>query len=127
MPESPKLLATQSYGDGMRLIAIAAPKLSEEAVINQVAAELVQVADLDFKPKLVVDFTAVEYLASLFIGKLVALQKHVNESKGRVTFCCIRPSIMEIFKITRLDKVFAIYPDQKTAIKSFEGKLFGKN
>ncbi len=127
MVETSKNVMHQSYGDGLRLVAIAASHLREEAVINQVAADLTKLADLDFKPKMVVDFTAVEYMASLFIGKLVALQKHVNESKGRVVFCCFRPAILEIFKITQLDKVFALYPDQKQAVKSFEGKVFGKS
>lgn len=126
MVETSRYVMHQTYGSGLRIVPIAAPHLREEEVINHVAADLAKLSDAVARPMLVIDFTSVEYMASLFIGKLVAFQKRVIESKGRVVLCGIRPAIREIFKITQLDKVFAIYPDQQQAIKSFEGKVFGK-
>jgi anti-sigma B factor antagonist len=41
--------------------------------------------------------------------------------------CAISPNVMEVFKITRLNRVFEIYDDQDKAIKSFtkKGGWFG--
>ena len=99
----------------------------DEKNINKIAEDLFELSDSSAKPKMVLNFEKVEYLSSAVLGKLVALQKRVTGSKGTLHLCCIRESIQQVFKVTRLDKVLKIYPDQAKAVKAFKGLgLFGK-
>jgi anti-anti-sigma factor len=99
----------------------------DEKNINKIADELFELCDSSAKPKMVLNFEKVEYLSSAVLGKLVALQKRVSASKGNLHLCCIRESILQVFKVTRLDKVLKIYPEQARAVKAFKGiGLFGK-
>jgi anti-sigma B factor antagonist len=35
--------------------------------------------------------------------------------------CNISPNVLEVFKITKLNKVFAIYDNEEKALKAFKG------
>ena len=71
---------------------------------------------------LILDFTAVKFLTSSFLGYLIRLSKIVDESKGQLRLCGIEDKIQGIFKITRLDKIFDIHADIDKAILSLGQK-----
>jgi anti-sigma B factor antagonist len=72
-----------------------------------------------------IDFSNVEYLSSAVLGKLVAIHKKVQEGKGQLKLACIKPAIKEVFKITKLDKVFDIHDTHQGCMESFRQKKFG--
>ena len=37
--------------------------------------------------------------------------------KGKLVLCGLRPSLMKIFQVTRLDKIMACAPDESAAVK----------
>ena len=39
--------------------------------------------------------------------------------KGKVRLCCLRPPVMEAFKISQFDRLFDIFIDEPTALKKF--------
>lgn len=98
----------------------------DEQNINRIATELFELVDNSVKIKLCLNFQKVEYLSSAVLGKLVALQKKVSAAKGRLHLCCIRESILKVFQVTKLDKLFKIYDDQGRAVKAFKSGLFGR-
>ncbi|MCI0499124.1 MAG: STAS domain-containing protein [Planctomycetales bacterium] len=59
--------------------------------------------------QLVVDFSSVQFLTSSVLGLLIRISKKVYENHGRLRLCSIRPKILEVFRITRLDKIFEIF------------------
>ncbi len=63
------------------------------------------------------DFSEVYFLSSFVIGQLISFSKKVNEIKGTVAFCCLKPTVQEIFKLTNLDKIFAFYKTQRDALE----------
>jgi anti-sigma B factor antagonist len=67
---------------------------------------------------LILDFCNVRFLSSAVLGLLISVSKKVYERDGQFRLCNINPRIYEIFKITRLTKIFDIYDDREGAIES---------
>jgi len=116
-------LNTQPVGD-VTVIQFTASRILDEAEIQDIGEALLEEADKGMKPKLLLDFQDVGYMASAMLGKLVALNKKMRTNKGVLKLCAIRPPIMEVFKITKLHTLFDIFDDQHTAIQSFKKKKF---
>lgn len=57
---------------------------------------------------LVLDFTAVDYVASAGLRSLVAAQKKMKMSGGTLTLTGITPDVMDVLEMTGLTKVFDI-------------------
>ena len=71
-------------------------------------------------PKLVIDLTQVKYMDSSFIGALVAGLKHILIKQGEMTLVNVQSDVLALFELTRLDKVFKIYPTVTEAITSLK-------
>ena len=71
--------------------------------------------------KIVVDLSICEYVDSTFLGAMVALLKRVNALNGdlRLVYNKDLPSL--VFVLTRMDKVFKVFPALDEAVESFEG------
>ncbi|OHB57661.1 MAG: hypothetical protein A2173_04575 [Planctomycetes bacterium RBG_13_44_8b] len=67
---------------------------------------------------LILDFCNVRFLSSAVLGLLIRISKRIYESGGKLRLCNINPKIHEIFKITRLTKVFDIYKDIESATEN---------
>ncbi|MBI5366147.1 MAG: STAS domain-containing protein [Planctomycetes bacterium] len=109
-----------TYEGDITVAEITGAKVLEEVTIQAIAQELNKLADAPYKVKLVIDFNKVDYLSSAVLGKIIALNKKVAADKGQLRLCCIKPSILEVFKITKLDKVVAIHPSREAAVASFK-------
>ena len=64
---------------------------------------------------LILDFCNVRFLSSAVLGLLIRISKRVYQRDGQLRLCNIHPKIYEIFKITRLTKIFDIYKDLESA------------
>jgi anti-sigma B factor antagonist len=61
----------------------------------------------------------VEFLSSAALGKLITLDRKVKSNKGRLKMSNIRPEILEVFQITKLNKVFDIRDEEADAVAAF--------
>lgn len=93
-------------------------KILDEADIQALEDSIMPLIESSEEIKLVLDFSNVEFLTSSVLGLLIRISKKVYESKGLLMLCGINSKILEIFKITRLDKVFDIYDDRYDAVGS---------
>jgi anti-sigma B factor antagonist len=95
-------------------------KILEELTINHIGEELGELADSGPNPRMLLDFKNVEHLSSAALGMLITLNKQLLERQGRLVLTNIHPQIYEVFKITRLNKLFNIQnttPDGLEALK----------
>ena len=92
-------------------------KILDESNIQIIGDQLFALLDEDHRKKIVLDFSAVEYLSSAAMGKLITLDIKVKAASGKLRLCCIRPDIHEIFEITRLNKIFDIRQTQEDAVE----------
>jgi len=95
-------------------------KILEEPQIQALESSFMPLIEQNSPLKLVVDFSQVRFLTSSVLGLLIRLSKKIYESEGVFRLCCIQPKIYEIFKITRLDKIFEIYPTREEALEGLE-------
>jgi len=72
--------------------------------------------------KLLLNFQSVRTMASKMLGKLVKLHKDCTAAKIDLKLCHIADTILEVFKVTKLHKVFDIQPDESTALKAFASR-----
>jgi len=69
--------------------------------------------------KLLLNFQVVRMMSSSMLGKLLALRKRCGESKVDLRLSNICDNIMEVFTVTKLDKVFDIHDTEADAMKAF--------
>ncbi len=95
-------------------------RILDESTIQAIAEQLFSLVDQDGQRKLLLNFTGVEYMSSAALGKLINLHKKLTGLKGTLAMCNLIPQIFEVFAITKLDKIFKIFPDEDTALASFK-------
>jgi len=95
-------------------------KILDDTNIQEIGEELFDLVDKDYKTKLLLNFENVEYLSSAALGKLITLNKKIREEDGQLKLCGIKPQIYEVFKITKLNKLFDIYDDDEKALNRFK-------
>lgn len=70
---------------------------------------------------IVIDFSNCDFIDSAGLGVLVSSYKKAMEQEGNLKLATIdNLKVLKIFQLTRLDKVFDIYPTLEEAINSFE-------
>lgn len=69
--------------------------------------------------KLVIDLSICEYIDSTFLGAMVALLKKVNSLSGDLRLVYNKETPSLVFVLTRMDKVFKIFPNLQDAVESF--------
>ncbi|SNS33663.1 anti-sigma B factor antagonist [Noviherbaspirillum humi] len=70
--------------------------------------------------RLVLDMEGVDFVDSSGLGALVSVLKALG-GKGAVVICNVRGNVQNLFKLTRMDKVFAILPSRDEAVQRARG------
>ncbi len=94
-------------------------RILDEPTIQAIAEQLFGLVDDERRHKLLLNFINVEYMSSAALGKLINLHKKLSALKGKLVMCHVIPQIMEVFTITKLDKIFKIVADEETGLSSF--------
>jgi anti-sigma B factor antagonist len=100
------------------VITFTSEKILEEPEIAALEHSILPIIEQAKMPNFVLNFENVKFLSSAVLGLLIRLSKKVYERKGQLKLCCINAKIFEIFKITRLDRVFDICEDVDAAVES---------
>ncbi len=91
-------------------------KILDETQLQSLEGSFLPLIDQNPGLQLVIDFTKVKFLTSSVLGLLIRISKKVYEKEGALRLCAINPKIQEVFKITRLDKIFEIFPSWEDAV-----------
>lgn len=118
MPESQPNLKIRKQSD-VCVVEFEDRKILEEHVINLIGERLGEMVEDQTEPRLLLDFRNVEHLSSAALGMLITLNKQLAERQGQLVLANIHPQIYEVFKITRLNKLFNIQSTTEDAIKAF--------
>ncbi|MBI3823249.1 MAG: STAS domain-containing protein [Planctomycetes bacterium] len=112
-------LRVEQVGD-ISVVHFLDKRILDEPTIQAIAEQLFSLVDTDGKRKLLLNFTSVEYMSSAALGKLINLHKKLTGLQGKLTMCSVIPQIFEVFAITKLDKIFKIFPDEDAALASYK-------
>lgn len=118
MSEEPPHL-TVTAKDGVHIVEFSDRKILEELSIRNIEDQLSTLVNAEEGIKLLLNFKNVEHLSSAALGMLITLKKAVTERKGKLILSDIRPQIYEVFRITRLHKMFEIHDTAGQAMKHF--------
>ena len=94
-------------------------KVVDETEIQELGNELFSLVEQDKRESLLLNFEDVKFLSSAALGKLIKLDKIVKSNAGKLKLANIRPEILEVFTITRLDKLFDIKGSESEALSAF--------
>lgn len=66
--------------------------------------------------RIVLDLSQVDFLDSSGLGAVVASMKHLGGDR-RMDLAGLTPTVDKVFRMTRMDTVFRIFPDRDTAVR----------
>ena len=119
MAEQTARLKVKLFDGGVSLIEFADRKILDEMCIQEIQQELTKLVEVESPGNILLSFKNVEHLSSAALGMLIMLKKKVEEKQGRLKLSDINPQILEVFKLTRLNKVFDIHPSADKARTAF--------
>src|SRR4051794_8852669 len=113
-----KRLKVEIIGD-VSVVDFFDKKIIDEQNITHIGDDLFKLVEQDGHKKVLLNFRNVEFMSSAMLGKLITLFKKLQAQRGRLILCNITDEIKEVFKITKLDKLFSILDDEQVALQSF--------
>ncbi len=70
-------------------------------------------------PKVVLNLTNCQYFSDTTLAGFILLYKKLTEARGKLRICCLRSPMLDVFKLARLDQLFDIFDDERSALSSF--------
>jgi len=91
------------------LVRFASVRILDEATILEIGNDLMSLLERARQcQKMVLDFERVQFMSSAMIGKLVLLNKKAKAEKVDLRMCNVQPNVLDVLKLTRLNKLFTI-------------------
>lgn len=119
MPQTPSRVNVTQDKD-VQVAEFTQNKILDEANINEIGLALSALVETKDRPKLLLDFTQVDYLSSAALGMLINLHNRIKQQNGQLRLTAIKPQIMEVFIITKLNRLFRILGTRAEALGTFE-------
>jgi len=110
---------TVNEQDGVSIVGFSDRKILEELSIREIEEELSLLVATKDTVNLLLNFKNVEHLSSAALGMLIKLNEQISKRSGRLKLSDIRPQIYQVFKITRLNKLFDIHDSATDALNAF--------
>jgi anti-anti-sigma factor len=95
-----------------------------EVELYEMCSELLRLPEQDGCRKLVLNLGPPdpEFLYSIFLAKLVSLQRRLQASAGSIKIAGASPATQSIFAACRLDSLFDFVNDEETAVQELAGQ-----
>ncbi len=110
------------YEENATIITFLNEKILEEKDIKALQDSIMSVIEQSDQINMILDFRNVKFLSSAVLGLLLRISKKIYERDSQLRLCGINPKIYEIFKITRLNKIFEIYSDLESTMEALPGQ-----
>ena len=117
-PARRRRLEVEDIGD-VTVVNFVDRRILDEQNIQIIGEQLFSLVDELGRRKLILNFSNVEYLSSAALGKLITLNKKLQQAQGKLILCNIDPQIYEVFEITKLNKLFTIHKDEQSGLQGF--------
>ena len=72
--------------------------------------------DMPGQRELHLDLSAVEYISSCGLGKLVGLHTRMARAGGHLALTNLAPFVYELFRLTRLDSLLEVHPAEDEVV-----------
>lgn len=72
------------------------------------------------KRKIVLNMADVPYMDSSGLGELIAAHTTAKNRGGSLKLMKLSPRVQDLVQLTKVHRVFEVYPDEDSAVRSFE-------
>ena len=111
-----ELFFTERQQHGYTIVEFTTESLMNPLELESIGQSLYRLVDQQKGQPLLVDFTTVKYLSSQAIGIILTLNKKTSQFKGAsLVLVGVGPQLLQLLKITRLDKILTIKSTQADA------------
>ncbi len=100
------------------VLIINLPARLDAAGIAAIEHELAEMMN-QHRGKVLADMSEVNFVASLALRMLLTNLRAVQAYGGDLRLCHLQPQIAEIFRKSRFDTLFKIYPDRESALAAY--------
>src|SRR3982751_3712918 len=107
----------------IRIVEFQNHKILDEGNIADIGATLTAMIEEASAPKMLLDFVNVDHLSSAALGMLINANNKIKQKNGALRLTNIKPQILEVFVITKLNKLFRILPTREEALASFRWRF----
>lgn len=104
---------------GVTVAAFTDDMLIAEEVIRDLDEQLAGLVDVAQPTKILLNFREVRTMSSSVLAILLKLHRKLAAVQGQLKLCCVAPDLLEIFRITRFDRLFEIHEEEWAALDSF--------
>lgn len=118
-PTGPSRLRVKQHKD-VTQVEFIDRNILDESNIQQIGDEITDLVESAPLPKLLISFSNVDHLSSAALGTMITINNKVKSKQGQLRLANIDPQIYEVFKITKLDKLFQIHDSTDAALASFK-------
>jgi anti-anti-sigma factor len=96
----------------------------EETEIHTLGNELTDLIEKDGCRKLIIGLGpgTLECLYSVFLAKLVMVQRRIHDHQGALILCELTPEVKTVFEACKLLNYFEFAPDRQAALASMAAK-----
>ena len=117
-PTQPVVPFTVQQVDKFTVVEFKNPSLMDPLELEAIGQQLYKLVDEQDKRKIILDFEKVQYLSSQAIGIVLTMNKKLGGlSNSKLILCGVGPRLLELLKITRLDRLLTIKPSPREALK----------
>ena len=110
---------TERQDRGYSVVEFTTDSLMNPMELEGIGQALYKLVDTQKRHKLLLDFTTVKYLSSQAVGIILTLNKKLSQFPDTsLILCGVGPQLLQLLKITRLDKILTIKPNQQEALKA---------
>lgn len=71
--------------------------------------------------RIVLNLSKVDFMDSSGLGAVISGLKKTGD-EGNIVICGVKETVMSLFRLTRMDRVFDIFPSEEEALKSLSEK-----
>jgi anti-sigma B factor antagonist len=110
--------------DGVAVVGLVdAEIVYEETVVRALGAELSGLPDREGCTRLLLDLRDVRYISSSMLATLVALERKVRQTGGRLRLCGLGPTLRDVFATSHLDRLFEIDEDEPSGLAKLKDPI----
>src|SRR5262249_51830696 len=118
MPMADYQYITYKNVDGVAVVSfMETVSMFDTDKVKEVSHELMDLVESKRYTKLLLNLSNARFVSSAMLANLVKLHRKIQEVKGRIGLCNLRPVIMDAFKVSNFDRIFEIFPDEAAALK----------
>ena len=117
-PSRRRRLEVEDIGD-IAVVNFVDKKILDEQNIQMIGDDLFRLVDELGRRKVLLNFANVEFMSSAALGKLITLHRKLQGVQGKLVLCKIAKDILDVFKITKLDRILTIAPDEQAGLQAF--------